>query len=201
MCPIYLLIVAPIVFKESIKSYHIASILLGFLGLFATLIPSFEAGGSSSVGIIFGLISGVLYAVIVLINRRRDASSSPIYTTTIQMASSALVLLPLAVIEGDLLRISDIGLTNLALIVLLGLVHTGLGFLVYFGTFRALATVQIALISYLEPVSAIVLAAIVIGDMPTIYQTIGAIGILSATGFSELYPRIKLKLDTSRQFG
>ena len=78
--------------------------------------------------------------------------------------------------------------TPLALVMLLvvGIIHTGVAYWLYFGSMKDLPAQTIALLSYLDPVVAILLSALFLGEPMTLLTGVGAVLVLGATAYSEL---------------
>ena len=66
------------------------------------------------------------------------------------------------------------------MLLIVGFVHTGVAYALYFGSMDGLKTQSIAIISYLDPISALVLSALILGETMTMYGIIGAVLILGA---------------------
>ena len=110
----------------------------------------------------------------------------PTYDKTImQLGAAAVVLIPYIFLVEDL---SAITVTPLILIMLLivGVVHTGIAYALYFGSMNGLKAQTVALFRYIDPIVAIILSAMFLHEPMTIYSGIGAVLVLGATMISEL---------------
>ena len=105
----------------------------------------------------------------------------------IQLASAAAVLLPYLIVTGSA-GLSGAGAGDLALVLVMGIVHTGLAYLMYFSGMEYLKTQTVAIFSYIDPVTALILSAMLLGEPLGISGIIGAVLILGATAASELLP-------------
>ena len=104
--------------------------------------------------------------------------------TILQLASAALVLVPyLAVTDG----VTGIAWTPQVIILLLfvGIVHTGLSYALYFGSMEGVRTQTLALFSYIDPVTALILSALLLHEKMTMLGILGACMILGAAIVSE----------------
>ena len=107
--------------------------------------------------------------------------------TVAQLASAALVLLPYLAVTGNL-GVSGAGARDIVLILIMGIVHTGLAYLLYFGGMEGLKAQTIAIFSYIDPVTALILSAVILGEPLGLSGVVGAVLILGATAVSELMP-------------
>ena len=130
-------------------------------------------GGISDVsemkGILFGLGAAALYATVIMMNQK--LREVPTYGKTImQLGAAAVVLTPLIVF----------------MLIIVGVVHTGIAYALYFGSMNGLKAQTVALFSYIDPIVAIILSAMFLKEPMTIYSAIGAVLVLGATMISEL---------------
>ena len=111
--------------------------------------------------------------------------------TVIQLASAGLVVLPYALITmGDI----TFKPKSAILLVVVGVVHTGFAYLLYFGAIKKLKSQTVAILSYIDPASAIILASLVFIQLPTVYELIGVVLIMSAAILSEIRKKEKQKV-------
>ena len=145
------------------------------------------AGGVSSSGwrgILFGVGAAACYAAVQLLNRRLGALSA--YEKTIsQLAVASLVLLPYALIlepAGS----APLNLFSVSMLLVLGIVHTGCTYALYFDSIRDLPAQTVAILSYIDPIVAILLSALVLGEPLGVHGAVGAALVLGAIFLSEL---------------
>lgn len=185
MCPVYVMIFSPVILGEKSNGMQKVTIGISFIGLFLLIGENILGNSQADFGILYALISGMLYAAIVLINRKIETSYNPSKTTLIQISAAAIILFPFALGEGGMTRIVNSTLTQVLLVVVLGIVHTGIAYTVYFSTYRYLKAVEIVSYSYLEPLFSVGLGIIILGERMTIIQAIGGILILGFTYYNE----------------
>ncbi len=186
MCPIYVLLLSAKVLQEELKISHMINVVSAIIGLIITVIPSLNRNGTNLTGIAFGIISGLLYSFIVIINRKFSTEIDPVISTFIQMISASCTLLPIVLIENSFNQFLSLDTHNFIMLLILGVLHTGIGFLIYFSSYKALSAISIALLSYLEPVFGIFFGVIILKEPLTIYQLTGGILILGSTIFEKL---------------
>lgn len=187
MAPVFVMIASPFIFKEKLSVKRICIVLCALLGMMfvsGVVSPDSLGGSTNPLGILFGLFAAVLYAVVVIINK--TVSEINAYEKTItQLGSAAIVLLPYVLITEDL---GNLPITTLIIVILLvmGIVHTGLAYFLYFGSMDGMSPVSIALYSYIDPVVAIILSALLLKEPIAVIQIVGAVLILGSTLFGEL---------------
>lgn len=185
LAPILVILGAPIVLKESLSWRKIlctAAALAGMVLVSGVLDADF--GGIHELkGVLFGLGAAVLYASVILTNKKMPPIPA-MDKTVFQLLFASAALLPYVLLTEDL---GGIRLAPLALIMLLtmGILHTGIAYLFYFGSMSGLKAHTVALLSYIDPVLAIILSAVLLREPMTIAGAIGAVLILGAAYISE----------------
>ena len=191
MCPIYVMIAAPLVLEESISKIQIAVIVVSFLGLFL-IVGQNLIEGYGSIGLALSAISGVLYAIIVLINRSIEVRVDNQTATFVQILAAMLVLLPFVLMEGDILKVVSLDVMAGAYTILLGILHTGVAYTLFFSLYTHMKSVEIVSYSYLEPLFGILFSVIFIGESLTLPQIMGGILILGSAYSGEMLKDRKL---------
>lgn len=191
MCPMYVMIAAPLVLKESISKIQVAVIVVSFLGLFL-IVGQNLVEGYGSIGLALSAISGVLYAIIVLINRSIEVRVDNQTATFVQILAAMLVLLPFVLMEGDILKVVSLDVMAGAYTILLGILHTGVAYTLFFSLYTHMKSVEIVSYSYLEPLFGILFSVIFIGESLTLPQIMGGILILGSAYSGEMLKDRKL---------
>lgn len=186
MAPIFLMIVSPFLLKEKLTAKKSVCVLVALIGM--VFVSGVLDGGISDIselkGILFGLGAAALYASVVMMNQK--LREVPTYDKTImQLGAAAVVLIPYILLVEDL---SAVVLTPLivVMLVVVGIVHTGIAYALYFGSMNDLKAQTVALFSYIDPIVAIILSAMFLKEPMTAYSAIGAVLVLGATMISEL---------------
>ncbi|MBQ3853722.1 MAG: EamA family transporter [Anaerovibrio sp.] len=135
-------------------------------------------------GALFGLSAGLLYALNAIINKRISQINT-YHKTFIQLAGTVIALVPYLFIIDGWQPIPTDGLT-IASILILGIVHTGIAFALYFSSMKTLSAPSVAICGYIDPISALFLAAIVLNETLTLTGVIGAFLIIGTALVSEL---------------
>ena len=185
MAPTIVILLSPVIFKEKITIRKGICALTAVFGMI--LVSGVVENGlpalSEIKGVLFGLGAAVLYASVVIINKKLPGID-PFEKTVIQLGASALVLIPYLVLTGETLP-TDLSLSAVILLLIVGLVHTGIAYALYFGSVDGLQAQTVAILSYLDPITALVLSALVLHEKMTVYGIIGAVLIIGAAVIGE----------------
>lgn len=187
MAPIFVTLAAPLVLGERLTA---RKLITAFVALFGMVLVSdiLNVGVSDMAelrGILLGLGAAALYASVILLNKKlTDISAYD--RTVIQLGAAAVVLLPYVLLTENW---SAVTLEPLTIILLLavGVVHTGAAYAMYFGSMRELSAQTVAIFSYIDPILAVILSAIILGEPMGLGVIIGGILILGATLAGELW--------------
>jgi len=193
--PIFVMMLAPWILKEKLTSVKVVCIISAMVGLFLIVNPGGSGTSGSQnhvVGIFYGLLAAAFYASIVLMNKFIK-NLSGFETTLVQLMVAALVLFPYIWWQGNL-NFAGLNLTSIMFILIIGIVHTGLGYFLYFTSIKELKGQTIAVLSYIDPISAVIIAAIFLSESMTLIQIIGGALILGSTFLSE---KLEKKIQTS----
>lgn len=193
MAPVFVIIASPFLFKEKITLKKVICVIVALVGmvLVSGIIETGFTGIGELKGILLGLGAAAFYASVIVLNKKIE--NVPIYDkTTVQLASAATVLVPYSIFVEDN---SNVEITPIVIIMLLvvGVVHTGITYSLYFGTIEKLNTQTVALFSYIDPIVAIILSAVILSEKMSIFGAIGAVLILGSTMVSELTFKKKLE--------
>ncbi len=187
--PIIVFIASTFVFKEKLKAKQIICVFIALIGV-ALVSGVFQSDSSKIIGVLCGLGAAVLYASVMIMNKFMGEVKS-YERTVIQLASAGLVVLPYALFTmGDI----TFNPKSALLLIIVGVVHTGFAYLLYFGAIKKLKSQTVAILSYIDPASAIILSSLVFAQMPTTYELIGVVLIMSAAVLSEIKIKGKQKV-------
>ena len=146
-----------------------------------------SSGLHGAKGLLLGLIAASLYAAIVIVNRTLSGISAE-DRTIMQFAVAAAVMLPYVLLTEDLSALTFTPSVT-ALLLLVGVVHTGFAYVLYFGSIPRVPAQTAALLSYLDPVVAVILSVTVLHEPMSLSAAIGAALVLGAMLCSELEPK------------
>ena len=149
----------------------------------------FSGGSGSARGILMGVLAACFYATVMLANRFLKALE-PLDRTIFQLCIAGLTVLPYALLAEQVSLLS-FGWKPILLLVLLVVVYTGFAYTLYFNGLARLSASSSAVLAYLDPVTALILSAAVLGEAMDLAQMIGAVLILGALLWGELPARVK----------
>jgi len=181
--PIIVMILSPLLFREKLAG----ATLLGFLAvMIGMLCVNGQAllQGKISWGLIFGVLSAVMYAFMVIFNKKAVSITG----LENPMAQLCMSFLTVAVFVGLKQGYSIHGLReNLLPILILGIVNTGIGCYFYFSSIGELPVHSVAIGGYLEPLSALLFSAALLGETLALVQIVGAVLILGGAALGEFF--------------
>ena len=185
MAPVFIIAASPMVLGEKPELKKIFCLIVAVFGmlLVSGVIGTSDATGSPK-GIFFGLAAAALYANVILINKKlTDVPAAA--RTVIQIGTAALAVLPY-VLFTDGFAYPALGAGGILLLLLMGAVHSGIAYLLYFAALPRLNVQTAAIFSYIDPVSALVLSAVLLHENIGVTGAIGAVLILGAALVSEV---------------
>lgn len=185
--PVFVTILAPFVLKEKLTLSKFLCVLMALVGMFCIVGVDRINGGSDLIGIFYGLLAAGFYASVILMNKFLKGIDS-IEITVVQLISATITLLPYVLyVEG--LGILSVSSASIPYILILGIVHTGIAYLLYFSSLQGLKGQTIAVLSYIDPVFAIIISAVILKEQLGLLQIIGGILILGSSFLSEFLNR------------
>lgn len=196
MAPIFILIISPFLLKEKLNIFNIICILASIIGM--VLVSGIIEVGFNDIntikGVLFGLSAAVLYASVVITNKKIKSVNS--YDRTIvQLLFSTVILVPYLFFSKGFSNL-DFGIDSVILLLIMGIIHTGLAYALFFASMDNISAQSIALFSYIDPVMAIILSTIILDERMSLLQIIGAFLILGFTFINE-YLTVKIKRDNN----
>ena len=191
--PILVTIVSPILFREKLTLKQIICFIMSTIGIALIIIFTKDESGtqSSFIGIIFGLSAAVLYATVILLNKFIK-NIDGIKRTFLQFISSLFILIPYVLIF-DGINLGKLDTKAIICLLILGIVHTGITYCMYFSAMKELHGQSVAILSYIDPLVAILISVFMLGEEMNSLQILGGALILGFTLISELQFKIKKK--------
>ena len=185
MAPIFVTIASPFILKEKLtikKGLCVFTALIGMV--FVSGILGTDSLQINVPGILCGIGAAFFYACVILLNKHiKDISSYDMTMTQLFIASG--VILPYNLITADV-STSDLGVMAIVCLLIVGIVHTGFSYMIYFSSISSLKAQTVAIFSYIDPVIAIILSALILKEKMGLFGFIGAVLILGSTLLSEL---------------
>lgn len=179
--PVIVMIASPFLLKEKLLPNKAVSILAAMLGMFLIVGTGTQISGNDThlVGIAYGLGAAVLYASVIMLNKLvKDLTS--LESTLVQLMVASVTLAPYVFFtQGfDLVAIAG---PSIPYLIILGIIHTGVAYVLYFSAMQKLKSQTVALLSYIDPVAAVAMSALFLGEGMSGMQLIGGLLILSST--------------------
>lgn len=181
--PVFVTFLEPWFFKEKIKRVDVIAALVTFVGV-SLVVPSMELDSNLTQGALWGLVSGFTYAVLSMMNRKYVKSYASSVIAFYEQLTATVVLLPVLFIQRPVLGPIDIGL-----LMLLGIVFTGISHSLFINGLRHVKTQTAGIISTLEPVYGIIFAALLLQEIPTGRELLGGLVILGTVFYSTFQTR------------
>lgn len=185
--PVIVTMVCPVLFKEKLTGKQILCFVMSTLGLVMITGIGDMGGGGDILGILFGLGAAVFYATVVLVNKFIK-NVEGIHRTFLQFLAAIVILIPYVVLTSGVTvgSLNAVGWVNLMVV---GLIHTGVTYCMYFSALKDLPGQKAAILSYIDPLVAVVISVAVLGESMTLWQGLGGLLILGFTLWNEITPK------------
>lgn len=183
--PVLVCIASIFLFKEKMTPIKVASISAAVIGM--VIVNGVNAGGSDPArGIACGLLAALLYCMVTLSNKSvHDLSGLEI--TIVQLIGAAIVMVPYVLLSQGF-GPPVYGWKDVAFMLTLGILHSGIALLIYFSSMQVLPAQTVALCSYVDPASALFFAALFLGDRLSALQWLGALLIIGGAAAPHVLP-------------
>ncbi|TGE34925.1 EamA family transporter [Desulfosporosinus fructosivorans] len=178
--PVFVTFLEPFFFKEEIKLSDSLTAVVTLFGVML-VIPALELGNNLTQGVIWGIISGLTYAILSMLNRKFVKEYSSFVIAFYEQFIATLVLIPFYFLLRPVINLKDI-----LLLVVLGVIFTGISHLLFINSLKNLKTQTAGIISSLEPVYGIIFAVFIIREILDLREILGGIVILSTVFYSTL---------------
>lgn len=185
--PVIVTIVCPVLFQEKLTGKQILCFVMSTIGLVLITGIGEVGSGRDFVGILFGLGAAVFYATVILLNKFIK-NVEGIHRTFLQFLAAIVILVPYVILTSGVTlgSLDGIGWINLLIV---GLVHTGVTYCLYFSSLKELPGQKAAILSYIDPLVAVLISVTVLGEAMTLWQVIGGMLILGFTLWNEISPK------------
>ena len=178
-------LVCPLLFHEKLTKKQILCFVMSTLGLsLVTGITNLGSGGNDAVGIAFGLGAAVLYATVILLNKFIKGVTG-IHRTFLQFLAAVAVLTPYVLFTSGM-NLGNLDVAGWGCLLIVGLVHTGITYCLYFTSLKELSGQEAAILSYIDPLVAVVIGVLVLKEPLSWQQLCGGALILGFTLLNEL---------------
>ena len=188
--PVIVMAVCPLLFKEKMTGKQVLCFLLSVVGMVLITCtegasdPAAQASRNDLVGILFGLGAAVFYACVMLLNKFiRDVEG--LHRTLVQFIAAIVTLTPYVALSSGM-SLGGLDAAGWVCLLVVGLVHTGITYCLYFTAVEHIPGQEVAILSYIDPLVAVIIGVAVLGEPLTLPQLIGGAMILGFTLWNEL---------------
>ena len=183
--PVIVTAACPFLFRERLTGKQILCFLMSTIGLILiTGLGKETGGGQDLIGILFGLGAAAFYAAVILLNKLIRQVEG-IHRTLLQFLAAILVLIPYVTASGGM-GLNQMTLGGFAALLTVGFVHTGITYCLYFSSLKELPGQKAAILSYIDPLVAILVSIVFLGEKISSLQILGGAMILGFTLLNEL---------------
>ena len=182
--PVIVILACPILFRERMTAKEILCFVMSTAGLVLIIGAGGAGNGTDLIGVLFGLGAAAFYAAVILMNKFIRQVTG-IHRTLIQFAGAILILLPYVGLTGGF-HLEVLDGTGWVCLLVVGLVHTGVTYCMYFSALKDLSGQETAVLSYMDPLVATLISVLVLGEPMALTQALGGAMILGFTLWNEL---------------
>ena len=180
--PVIVMILSPLIFKEKLTASKIVGFIIVLIGI-VLVNGKTAATGNNTWGLFCGAMSAVMYSFMVTLNKQSNritGMENPVIQLTVSFLTVAVFV---GLKQAFVIHVQG---EAWIWILILGIVNTGIGCYLYFSPLAKLPVQTVAICGYLEPLSAVVFAALLLGERMTVVQVIGAACIIGGAMVGEL---------------
>lgn len=179
--PVIVMALSPMIFKEKLSFTKGVGFVIVVCGLF--LINGYSIGGHKNIwGLFCGVMSALVYSIMVIFNKKASDIKG-LENSMLQLLFSFITVAVFVGLKQGFVIKTDI--SSLPFILILGLCNTGLGCYLYFSSIGKLPIQTVAILGYIEPLSAVIFSAIFLKEVMTFTQAIGALLIIGGAVLGE----------------
>lgn len=183
--PVIVTLICPILFKEKMGPKQWICSAMSTLGIvLITGVGDLSQGSSHLTGILFGLSAAVFYAAVILLNKFIKGVAG-IQRTFLQFIAAIVILVPYVFCTSGI-TLNTMDGTGWICLLVVGLIHTGVAYCLYFSGLKELPGQEAAILSYIDPLVAVLISVFVLGEQMLPVQIIGGVLILGFTLWNEI---------------
>ena len=174
--PVLVTVLSPVLFRETLTPRQILCFCMATVGL--VLITGVEGRGNL-MGILFGLGAAAFYAAVILLNKSIRHTAG-IQRTFLQFLAAIGTLIPYVAMTGGI-TLHRLDATGWVCLLVVGLFHTGITYCLYFSSLKAIPGQSAAILSYIDPLVAVLVSVTVLKEPMSAQQALGGALILGFT--------------------
>lgn len=183
--PVLVTLLCPILFKEKLRLRQWVCFVLSTLGIvLITGLGDLSDGSNHLLGILFGLGAACLYATVILLNKAIRTVAG-LHRTFLQFLAAIAVLVPYVLLSGGI-TLHTLNTPGWLCLIAVGVLHTGIAYCLYFSSLKELPGQQVAILSYIDPLVAVIMSVTVMGEAVSLPLILGGVLILGSTLYNEL---------------
>lgn len=182
--PVLVMVISPLLFKEKLTWKQVICFVMSTLGLVLILCSGDLSGSNLLLAVGFGLGAAVFYATVILLNKFIKGMDG-ISRTFLQFLTAIAVLIPYVACTGGV-TLQDLNTAGWVCLVIVGVVHTGITYCMYFSALQSITGQKAALLSYIDPLVAVILSVTYMREELNLWQILGGALILGFTLLNEL---------------
>lgn len=183
--PVIVTIVCPFLFRERLSAGQIFCFVMSTVGLVLLIGPEGLKGNASDLfGILLGLGAAVCYASVILVNKFIKGVSG-IHRTLLQFLAAILILAPYVWVTGGI-HLGEMDAKGWIYMLIVGIVHTGITYCMYFSSLKELPGQKVAILSYIDPCVALLVSLVILHERMTLLQAAGGVLILGFALWNEI---------------
>lgn len=189
--PVFVTLLEPLLFRERLRWLDILTatgVVVGLFIVFPLSSMNTETGIVEGMG--WGILSALLFAILSLANRHRIQKTDAMALTCLQNMG-AVITTALIMPKSGVAVTMDYWPQFLAL----GLLCTTIPLMLFLNSLRYLKAQLVSLVTCLEPVYGIILAAILLSEIPSLRTLAGGVVILGAITVGSLFKEKKRALE------
>lgn len=164
--------------NEKMSRSQMLGVMLALVGMIFLCNPQGGFKQAELMGLLYASIAACFYATVIISNKKVNGCNS-LDLTCVQLLIAAIVLLIYVLFQGTR-DISSLPMQSILLLIIVGIVHTGIAYYLYFSSLKDLNASEIAISSYLDPITALFLSVLVLHEPMNVLQAGGALLILIA---------------------
>jgi drug/metabolite transporter (DMT)-like permease len=175
--PLFTVVIAHLLTRdERMTPGRVAGVALGIAGVVVVVGPDALQGAGANVAAQLAVLGAAIsYALAGVFGLRfARLGVAPLEAATGQVTAGALMLIPFALFVDRAWGLPVPGADVWAALLGLGLLSTALGYLIYFRILARAGATNLLLVTFLVPVSAIVLGTAILGERLAVHQFAGA---------------------------
>lgn len=184
--PVIVTVICPILFHEKLTGKQIFCFIMSTLGLIMITGTSNIRDKRDFIGILFGISAAIFYAAVIILNKFIK-NIDGIHRTFLQFLSAIIILVPYVLLTSGI-HLGNLDIKGWGNLLIVGLFHTGITYCMYFSSLKELAGQEASILSYIDPLVAVLISVLILGETMSIAQAIGGVLILGFTLWNELTP-------------